>query len=252
MVKSIVGIRPNLVSLDEVWDGTDYAGQEVPDGIYPYRYVTVLNAYDMDSVTGALNFDPTNPLTPDNLQTAGNMVADWEKYITLEHINVARGDSWYADVDWKSKKVTSFFPNPLRGNEGWFEIAKLPAPGKVTIKIYNIAGDLVRSGGYTCINAKGQTDTLENINENYTTIGSQSYGLQPYMNLDNAYDPNYYGPNQPFSSDLSRNFTLRCKWDKTNDHGKKVARGLYYAIMELDPTRGNAKKSQRVIKILIP
>jgi hypothetical protein len=51
---------------------------------------------------------------------------------------------------------------------------------------------------------------------------------------------------------VSRNFTLRCKWDKTNDHGKQVARGLYYAIMELDPTRGNAKKSQRVIKILIP
>lgn len=245
LVKSIVGVRPNLVSLDEVWDGTDYAGQEVPDGIYPYRYVTVMNAYDMDSVTGELNFDPTNPATPDNLTTAGKLVADWEKYITLEHINVARGDSWYADVDWKSSKVTSFYPNPFKGSEGWFEIAKLPAPGKISIKIYNIAGDLVRSGGYTCVNAKGETDTLENIDSENLYGGM---GVQPYINLNNAYDPN-----SPFNATkLSRNFTLRCRWDKTNDHGKQVARGLYYAIMELNPTRGNSKKSQRVIKILIP
>lgn len=234
LVKSIVGIRPNLVSIDEVWDGTDYAGQEVPDGIYPYRYVTVFNAYDMDSVTGALNFDPTNPLTPDNLQTAGGMVADWEKYITLEHINVARGDSWYADVDWKSKKVTSFFPNPLKASKGWFEITKLPAPGYVHIKIYNIAGDLVKDKGFECVNAKGETETLEDINARG--------GLQPYINLANNTQQAVGG----------RNFTLRCKWDRDNNHGRKVARGLYYAIMELDPTRGNAKKSQRVIKILIP
>lgn len=239
LVKSIVGVRPNLVSIDEVWDGTDYAGQEVPDGIYPYRYVTVFNAYDMDSVTGALNH--ITPGTNDNLATAGDMIADWEKYITLEHINVARGDSWYADVDWKSKKVTSFFPNPLSASEGWFEIAKLPAPGKVTIKIYNIAGDLVRSGGYDCINAKMESATLEQINNGYF---GDDFGLQPYMNLT--------APTTPQTTGVSRNFTLRCKWDKTNDHGKAVARGLYYAIMELNPTRGNAKKSQRVIKILIP
>lgn len=237
LVKSIVGIRPNLVSLDEIWDGTDYAGQEVPDGIYPFRYVTTLNAYDMDSVTGALNLGQD----PDTLGTAGAKVADWEKYITLEHINVARGDSWYADVDWKSKKVTSFFPNPLSASEGWFEIAKLPAPGKVTIKIYNIAGDLVRSGGYDCINAKLETATLEQINNGFF---GDDFGLQPYMNLT--------APGTPPTSGVSRNFTLRCKWDKKNDHGKDVARGLYYAIMELTPTRGNAKKSQRVIKILIP
>ena len=227
LVKSIVGIRPNLVSLDEIWDGTDYAGQEVPDGIYPYRYVTTLNAYDMDSVTGAIN-------NVTDLDEAGAKVADWEKYITLENINVARGDSWYADVDWKSKKVTSFFPNPLNKDYGWFEIAKLPAPGRVSIKIYNIAGDLVREGNdFDCINSQGETDKLANINA--------KGGLQPYMNLTQ---------NTQITS--SRNFTLRCKWEKDNDHGKKVARGLYYAIMELDPTRGNAKKSQRVIKILIP
>ena len=228
LVKAIVGIRPNLVSLDEVWDGTDYAGQEVPDGIYPYRYVTALNAYDMDSVTGAVN-------NVTDLDQAGAKVADWEKYITLEHINVARGDSWYADVDWKSKKVTSFFPNPLKGNEGWFEITKLPAPGYLTIKIFNIAGDLVRDGNFECVNAQGVTDSLNNINA--------TGGLQPYMMGDAT---------QPVNTVGGRNFTLRCKWEKDNNHGKKVARGLYYAIMELDPTRGNAKKSQRVIKILIP
>ncbi len=227
LVKAIVGVSPNLVPLESTWDGTDYAGQRVPDGVYPYRYVTVLDSYTMNSINGSV-------LTGGGV-TVQDLVADWNKYVNLEVINVANGDSWYADADWKDNKVTMFFPNPLRKPEGQFEITKIPAPGTVTIKIYNIAGDLIRDGGYQCINARGVTSSLDAINA--------AGGLDPDWTTFTGGTGTIVG---------GRNFALRCTWDRTNQHGKKVARGLYYAIMELDPTRGNAKKSQKVIKILIP
>jgi hypothetical protein len=227
LVKAIVGVRPHLVALEDIWDGTDYAGQRVPDGVYPYRYVTVLDSYNMNSINGSV-------LTSAGV-TVQDLVADWNKYVNLEVINVANGDSWYADADWKDNKVTMFFPNPLRKAEGQFEITKMPAPGTVTIKIYNIAGDLIREGGYQCINARGVTSSLDAINA--------AGGIDPDWTTGTGGTGTIVG---------GRNFTLRCTWDRTNQHGKKVARGLYYAIMELSPTRGNAKKSQKVIKILIP
>ncbi len=226
LVKAIIGTRPHLVAIEDVWDGTDYAGQKVPDGAYPFRYVTVLNSYDMDSITGAI----TNTATP-----IQQVVADWDKFINLNIINVANGDSWYADLDWKDNKVTMFFPNPLKQDFGQFEITKVPAPGYVTIKIYNIAGDLVREGGYNCINAIGVTATLEQINA--------EGGIKPDWTTNGGGSSAIIG---------GRNFALRCTWDRTNQSGRKVARGLYYAIMTLDPTYGNASKSQKVIKILIP
>ena len=231
LVKAIVGVRPNLVGLEDIWDGTDYAGQKVPDGIYPFRYVTVLNSYQMNSITG-------DPIPADSTQPVSDIVMDWDKYINFGIINVANGDSWYADLDWKSDKVTMFYPNPMR-EEGFFEITKVPAPGTVSIKIYNIAGDLVRDSGYECVNAIGTTASLEQINN--------TGGLMPDWNDSTTSSTSLLNSNAK-----GRNFALRCKWDRNNNAGKKVARGLYYAIMTLDPTRGNAKKSQKVIKILIP
>ena len=243
LVKSIVGVRPNLVSLEEIWDGTDYAGQKVPDGIYPFRFVTVLNSYQMNSITG----DPIVDIAGGEL--VSDVVMDWDKYVNMSVINVVNGDSWYADIDWKDPKVTMFYPNPLREQEGFFEITKVPAPGKVTIKIYNIAGDLVRDRGYECVNAIGTTALLEDLNDMGT------YGaITPDWNSGGYSNPAATGVDSGLlgSHALGRNFAMRCKWDRKNNAGKSVARGLYYAIMTLDPTRGNAKKSQRVIKILIP
>jgi len=235
LVKAIIGVRPHLVALDDIWDGTDYAGQKVPDGVYPFRFVTVLDSYYMDSITGAVKATCSAPPCPPGTFMVQDLVADWDKFVNLGVIIVANGDSFFADLDWKSDRVTMFFPNPLRAGEGQFEITKVPAPGTVTIKIYNIAGDLVRDGGYPCINARAQTQTLEQINN--------SGGIQPDWS-----DPT--GGTGAIQG--GRNFALRCTWDKKNNHGKQVARGLYYAIMELNPTRGNAKRSQKVIKILIP
>ena len=243
LVKSIVGVRPNLVSLEEIWDGTDYAGQKVPDGIYPFRFVTVLDSYQMNSITGDPILDPNNP----DKDEVSEVVMDWDKYINFSIINVVNGDSWYADIDWKDPKVTMFYPNPMRGNEGFFEVTKVPAPGTVSIKIYNIAGDLVRDSKYPCVNAIGTTASLEDINNTYG-------GLTPDWNYNGYSNPTFTGtdPTLLGSNALGRNSALRCKWDRRNNAGKKVARGLYYAIMTLNPTRGNSKKSQRVIKILIP
>jgi len=246
LVKAIVGVRPNLVSLEEIWDGTDYAGQKVPDGIYPFRFVTVADSYQMNSITG-------DPIVADYAIASTNtaeVVLDWDKYINMGIINVVNGDSWYADIDWKDPKVTMFYPNPLTKDEGYFEITKVPAPGTVSIKIYNIAGDLIKDSGYECVNAIGTTATLEDINDLSVVYG----GLTPDWNEGGYSNPTVGTPSTNLlgSNALGRNFALRCKWDRTNQAGKRVARGLYYAIMTLNPTRGNAKKSQRVIKILIP
>lgn len=240
LVKSIVGVRPNLVSLEEIWDGTDYAGQKVPDGIYPFRFVTVLDSYQMNSITG-------DPILKYSSQPVSDVVMDWDKYINFSIINVVNGDSWYADIDWKDPRVTMFYPNPMRGDEGFFEVTKVPAPGTVSIKIYNIAGDLVRDSKYTCVNAIGTTASLEDINSTYG-------GLTPDWNYNGYSNPAATGvdPTLLGSNALGRNSALRCKWDKKNNAGNTVARGLYYAIMTLKPTRGNSKNSQRVIKILIP
>ena len=228
LVKAIVGVSPHLIPIERVWDGTDYRGQIVPDGIYPFRYVSVLDSYDMNSVNGAIRIESDQ-------SEVTSKVADWDKYANLENIMVVNGDSWYADLDWKSDKVTMFYPNPMRQSYGQFEITKMPAPGTISIKIYNIAGDLVRDGGYECMNARGVTSSLEEINN--------AGGLEP------DWTSNVGGSGEIIGGG---NFALRCKWDRTNNHGRKVARGLYYAIMELSPTRGNATKSQKVIKILIP
>ena len=228
LVKAIVGVSPHLIPIERVWDGTDYRGQIVPDGIYPFRYVSVLDSYDMNSVNGAIRIESDQ-------SEVTSKVADWDKYANLENIMVVNGDSWYADLDWKSDKVTMFYPNPMRQSYGQFEITKMPAPGTISIKIYNIAGDLVRDGGYECMNARGVTSSLEEINN--------AGGLEP------DWTSNVGGSGEIIGGG---NFALRCKWDRTNNHGRKVARGLYYAIMELNPTRGNATKSQKVIKILIP
>ncbi|MBO4707954.1 MAG: hypothetical protein J5594_05315 [Elusimicrobiaceae bacterium] len=251
LVKAIVGVRPNLVSLEEIWDGTDYAGQKVPDGIYPFRYVTVLDSYRMNSITGdpIVDVNCDKPDDPNCLNEVSEVVMDWDKYINLSVINVVNGDSWYADIDWKDPKVTMFYPNPLKEDNGFFEVTKVPAPGTLTIKIYNIAGDLVRDSGYDCVNAIGTVAKLEDFNSTYGGI-TPDWNYNGYSNpvLDTSTpDPDLLG-----SHALGRNSALRCKWDKKNNASKKVARGLYYAIMTLDPTRGNAKKSQRVIKILIP
>lgn len=234
LVKAIVGIRPATTLIEESWDGRDYAQQEVPDGTYPFRFVTALNSADIDSVTGEI-------LGSDDSSTNSAMwsidkVADTYEYQNLHKATVAIGDGRFVCEDWE--KTVFFYPNPLRdASKGTLEITKMPVPGTVSIKFFNLAGDLVRDSNYTCVDA----------NNYQVTMGSS---LQ--FNPDNTPE----GSTQMDAEDLAafpnlRNAALRCRWDRTNQHGKKVARGVYFGLVDFKAQNGR-EHCQKVVKILVP
>ena len=234
LVRAIVGIRPATTLIEEVWDGRDYAQQEVPDGTYPFRFVTALNSADIDSVTGEI-------LGSDDSSTNSQLwsvdkVADTYQYQNLHKATVAIGDGRFVCEDWE--KTVFFYPNPLRdASKGTLEITKMPVPGTVSIKFFNLAGDLVRDSNYTCVDA----------NNYQITMGSS---LQ--FNPDNTPE----GATQMTGDDLAafpnlRNAALRCRWDRTNQHGRKVARGVYFGLVDFRAQNGR-EHCQKVVKILVP
>ena len=228
LVRAIVGIRPATTLIEEIWDGTDYAQQDVPDGTYPFRFVTALESANIDSVTGEiLNSDDAST---DATQWSIYKVADTNQYVNLHHATVAIGDGEFVCEDWE--KTVFFYPNPFKTPTGTMEITKLPVPGKMSIKLYNLAGDLVREGGYTCVDANNMTVTM-----------GTSIDLQPDNTVSNT----------PYTGAMPsvRNAALRCFWDRTNDHGKKVARGVYFGLVDFRATNGR-QHCQKVVKILIP
>lgn len=232
LVKSIVGIRPATTLIEEVWDGTDYTGQDVPDGTYPFRFVTALTSSDIDTITGDIigEYAQTDgqTLNPDLWKV--NKVADTYQYVNLHHATVAIGDGEFVCEDWE--KTVFFYPNPFKTPTGTLEITKLPVPGKLSIKLYNLAGDLVREGGYQCVDANNMMATL-----------GGSLDVKPDNTVSNT----------PYNGDMPtlRNAALRCFWDKTNDHGKKVARGVYFGLVDFRAQSGR-QHCQKVVKILIP
>lgn len=234
LVKAIVGIRPATTLIEEVWDGRDYAQQEVPDGTYPFRFVTALNSADIDSVTGEiLGSDDTSA---DAAKWSIEKVADTYQYQNLHKATVAIGDGRFVCEDWE--KTVFFYPNPLRvASKGTLEITKMPVPGTVSIKYFNLAGDLVRDSNYTCVDANNYQVTMGSslqFNPDNTPEGSVKLdkdGLDAFPNIRNA--------------------ALRCKWDRTNQHGKKVARGVYFGLVDFRAQNGR-EHCQKVVKILVP
>ena len=233
LVKTIVGIRPATTLIEELWDGTDYAGQEVPDGTYPFRFVTALDGADIDSVTGEITGDYASTdgsTNPANWKI--NRVADKQEYQTLHRATVAVGDGKFVCEDWE--KTVIFYPNPLtNASKGTLEITKMPVPGELSIKFYNLAGDLVRDSGYECIDAN-----------NYQVTMGRSLKFQP--------DNNPAGATQVTTVDAGqRNAALRCKWNRTNQHGKRVAHGVYFGLVDFKAQMGR-EHCQKVVKVLIP
>lgn len=229
LVRAIVGIRPATTLIEEIWDGTDYAQQDVPDGTYPFRFVTALDSSDIDSVTGEILSGNDGILGKPGDRKI-DYVADTNQYVNLHHATVAIGDGQFVCEDWE--KTVFFYPNPFKTPTGTMEITKLPVPGKMSIKLYNLAGDLVREGGYTCVDANNMTVTM-----------GTSIDLQPDNTVSNT----------PYTGAMPsvRNAALRCFWDRTNDHGKKVARGVYFGLVDFRATNGR-QHCQKVVKILIP
>lgn len=237
LVRAIVGIRPATTLIEELWDGRDYAQQEVPDGTYPFRFVTALDSADIDSVTGEIIGDYA---TTDGSATKAdwkiNKVADTYEYQNLHKATIAIGDGRFVCEDWE--KTVFFYPNPLKdASKGTLEITKMPVPGTVSIKYFNLAGDLVRDGNYTCVDAN-----------NYQITMGDSLSFNP--------DNNPAGSTQMTAAQLTafpnvRNAALRCRWDRTNQHGKKVARGVYFGLVDFRATNGR-EHCQKVVKILVP
>ncbi len=232
LVRAIVGIRPATTLIEEIWDGTDYAQQDVPDGTYPFRFVTALQSANIDSITGEiLNSDDQSA---DPTQWSIEKVADTNQYVNLHRATVAIGDGEFVCEDWE--KTVFFYPNPFKTPTGTMEITKLPVPGKMSFKLYNLAGDLVRESGYTCVDAN-----------NMSVVMGSSIDLSP----DNNVSTTVYDPTVPGNMPNVRNAALRCFWDRTNQHGKKVARGVYFGLVDFRAQNGR-QHCQKVVKILIP
>ncbi|MGN0023856.1 MAG: hypothetical protein ACI351_00260 [Candidatus Avelusimicrobium sp.] len=234
LVRALVGIRPATTSIEESWDGRDYAQQEVPDGTYPFRFVTALNSSDIDSITGEI-LGSDNSST-DQTKWDIHKVADTYEYQNLHKATVAIGDGRFVCEDWE--KTVFFYPNPLKdASKGTLEITKMPVPGTVSIKFFNLAGDLVRDGGYTCVDANNYTVTMgDTLTFNPDNIPAGS------TKLDEAGLANF--PN-------IRNAALRCRWDRTNQHGRKVARGVYFGLVDFKAQNGR-EHCQKVVKVLVP
>ncbi|MBQ8843730.1 MAG: hypothetical protein IJ016_05220, partial [Elusimicrobiaceae bacterium] len=90
-------------------------------------------------------------------------------------------------------------------------------------------------GGYTCVDAN-----------NYSVTMGSSLEVEPDNRLKGGqlYDSEK-------GMDNVRNAALRCFWDRTNDHGKKVARGVYFGLVDFRAKNGR-QHCQKVVKILIP
>lgn len=237
LVRAIVGIRPATTLIEELWDGRDYAQQEVPDGTYPFRFVTALDSADIDSVTGEIIGDyAATDNSPNQTDWKINKVADTYEYQNLHKATIAIGDGRFVCEDWE--KTVFFYPNPLKdASKGTLEITKMPVPGTVSIKYFNLAGDLVRDGGYTCVDAN-----------NYQISMGDSLTFNP--------DNNPVGSTQMTAAQLAafpnvRNAALRCRWDRTNQHGKRVARGVYFGLVDFKASNGR-EHCQKVVKILVP
>ena len=234
LVRAIVGIRPATTLIEEVWDGRDYAQQEVPDGTYPFRFVTALNSADIDSITGEILGGDNR--SADETKWDIYKVADTYEYQNLHKATVAIGDGRFVCDDWE--KTVFFYPNPLKdASKGTLEITKMPVPGTVSIKFFNLAGDLVRDGGYTCVDANNYTVTMGDtltFNPDNIPAGSAKLDESGLANFPNI-----------------RNAALRCRWDRTNQHGRKVARGVYFGLVDFKAQNGR-EHCQKVVKVLVP
>ena len=166
-------------------------------------------------------------------------VADTYEYQNLHKATIAIGDGQFVCEDWQ--KTVFFYPNPLNdASKGTLEITKMPVPGTVSIKYFNLAGDLVRDSDYTCVDA----------NNYQTTMGNNLY-FQPDNNVSTTrLTPEQLDPKTGGYYNV-RNAALRCKWDRTNQHGKKVARGVYFGLVDFKAYNGR-EHCQKVVKILIP
>ncbi|PKM98341.1 MAG: hypothetical protein CVU79_03845 [Elusimicrobia bacterium HGW-Elusimicrobia-3] len=198
LVKRIIGVRPSRTQISEYWDGTDLTLSKVGDGNYVFKIYgsTVTDA--ISTINGALT-GPTTLLAPD---------------VIIANIPVTRSGT--ADLCGDFANESFFAPNPYVGTSGWFKIPVI-MNGWVSLRVYNIAGDLV-------------------YKRNYGNEGSPREG----------------GNNIDGSGRCVTTQTHEACWPKVNSSGRTVAPGVYFAVLRFQATDGTRDVCQTVKKILIP
>ncbi|PIS47949.1 MAG: hypothetical protein COT17_00825 [Elusimicrobia bacterium CG08_land_8_20_14_0_20_51_18] len=123
LVKRIIGVRPARTNISEYWDGTDLTLSRVPDGNYSFKIYGSTDTTGISSVTGAIK--------------SGTTLADDMIVAEIPVVKTVIGD-----LCEEFKNNSFFYPNPYTGTSGKFKLF-IPATGKVSLKIYNLAGDRV-------------------------------------------------------------------------------------------------------------
>ncbi|MDD2806574.1 MAG: hypothetical protein PHV33_13565 [Elusimicrobiales bacterium] len=197
LVKRIVGVRPARTSISEYWDGTDLTLSKVPDG----NYVFSIYGSTVTENISTLNGDVTNAayISPD---------------VITANVPVTRGGT--ADLCADFAHESFFAPNPYTGTSGWFKIP-LIMNGWVSLKMYNIAGDLVYKRQYGDVN-----------------------------------NPRAGGDNIDGNGRCSVTQTHEACWPRVNSYGRTVAPGVYFAVIRFEATDGTKDVCQTIKKILIP
>jgi len=198
LVKRIIGVRPARTKVEEYWDGTDMNLTRVPDGDYVFKVFGSTMTDAIDSLYGSY----TSAVLADDTITSD--------------LPVTKG-SVYTCKDFESNTNTFFAPNPYVNTNGqpagWFHIPMFEN-GQVTLRIYDLVGDLVYKKDF---GIKGVGDDIG-------------------------------GTGNPC---LSTHNNAAC-WPKVNSYGKTVAPGVYFAVIRFEATGGTKDVCQTVKKILVP
>ncbi len=202
LVKRIIGVRPSRTQISEYWDGTDLTLSKVPDGNYVFKVYASTVTDAINTIDGVLS----HTLCPNE----NCRVPD----IITSNIPVTRGGT--ADLCGDFVRETFFAPNPYTGTSGWFKIPFI-MNGWASLKMYNIAGDLVYKKNFGDLNA-----------------------------------PREGGNNVDGSGRCSVTHTDDACWPKVNSYGKTVAPGVYFAVIRYQATDGTRDICQTIKKILIP
>lgn len=128
LVRRIVGVRPARTEISEVWDGRDEKLALLPDGDYIFRIVGSTDANAIDTITG--NVSPGASLAED---------------LVVAQVPVVRGESLDPARDFEEN--TFVYPNPVSGAQATFHVF-VPFQSDVSIKLFNIAGELVYERGF--------------------------------------------------------------------------------------------------------
>ncbi len=202
LVKRIIGVRPARTQISEYWDGTDLTLSKVPDGNYVFKIYASTYTDAINTIDGVLS--PT--LCPGESCRVPDIVTS--------NIPVTRGGT--SDLCGDFAGETFFAPNPYDGVKGWFKIPFI-MNGWVSLKLYNIAGDLVYKRNYGDLNA-----------------------------------PRDGGNNVDGGGKCAVTQTHEACWPKVNSYGATVAPGVYFAVIRFQATDGSRDICQTIKKILIP